>query len=205
MGIAKGPGRVQQLSADDKANLLYLGLLAIVVIGSLFIGSRRSAARLVSQALLWALIFLGVVAARGLWDGVSQTVLPRQAVFDGGQRVEVPRARDGHYHVTLKLNGADVDFVVDTGATDMVLSHEDARRAGLDPDKLVYLGHAMTANGQVATAPVRIDRVELGGITDRRVGATVTESGLDGSLLGMSYLQRFDSVEMRRDMLILTR
>ena len=103
------------------------------------------------------------------------------------------------------MNGAFIDFVVDTGATDIVLSERDARRAGFTPSELDYIGRAQTANGEVRIAPVRIDRFAVGGIEDVGVRAVVNEGDLDGSLLGMSYLQRFSSGEISGGRLVLTR
>jgi len=193
------------MTGDDTARLIYLGLLALVVGGSVFLAARRNSAHMASQAAIWVLIFLGVIAARGLWNDISHEVIPRQAAFEQGSRVEVPVSRDGHYYLTLELNETPVRFVVDTGASDMVLSRTDATRIGINPETLAYVGTAMTANGRVATAPVRIDSVVLGGVEDRNVRATVTDGGLEESLLGMGYLSRFSSLEIRRDMLVLTR
>ena len=98
-----------------------------------------------------------------------------------------------------------MDFLVDTGASQVVLNQEDAARIGLNPDTLNYSGIAQTANGEVATAPVRLDRVELGEIKDIRVIASVNSGQMESSLLGMSYLSRFKSIEIHRDILILNR
>jgi aspartyl protease family protein len=95
--------------------------------------------------------------------------------------------------------------VVDTGATDIVLTKEDAARAGLDPDSLRYLGRAGTANGEVRTAYVRLNDVRLGDITDRDVAAVVNGGQMDQSLLGMGYLQRWGRIEIAGGELILTR
>jgi aspartyl protease family protein len=105
----------------------------------------------------------------------------------------------------LEVNGTPVEFVVDTGATGVVLSQRDADRVGLDAANLVYLGRAMTANGEVRTAPVRLDSMALGGIVDRNIPAWVNEGALDTSLLGMTYLQRWTRIEIAQDELILTR
>jgi len=193
------------MTGNDYARLIYLGLLALFIGGALAVAVRRNAARMASQAAIWVLIFLGVIAARGLWNDISHEVIPRQSAFEEGARVEVPVSRDGHYHLTLELNGVPVRFVVDTGASDMVLSRADAARIGINPEMLAYVGTAMTANGRVATAPVRIDSVGLGGVEDRNVRATVTDGELEESLLGMGYLSRFSSLEIRRDKLVLTR
>lgn len=151
------------------------------------------------------MIFLGVVAAYGLWDVVRDEVAPQQVLNVTEGRIEVPRGPDGHYYLTLDLNGQAVRFIVDTGATDVVLARTDARRVGIDPDSLTYSGIARTANGRVRTARVRLDEVRLEGFVDRGVPAFVTEGELDTSLLGMGYLQRFERIEIARNRLVLTR
>lgn len=98
-----------------------------------------------------------------------------------------------------------MDFVIDTGATEMVLSLEDARRVGLDTAALAYVGQARTANGVVPIAQVVLDEVALGGISDTNVRASVNGGQMDGSLLGMGYLERFSKIEIEGDRLVLTR
>jgi aspartyl protease family protein len=126
-------------------------------------------------------------------------------VISADGRIELPRSPDGHYYLTAQVNGADIRFLVDTGATDIFLSRADAIAAGLDPANLAFIGSAMTANGQVRTAPVRLDTIRLGDIEDRGIRAFVNEGEMRESLLGMAYLQRFSSVEIRSGSLILTR
>jgi aspartyl protease family protein len=186
-------------------HLVYLAILGIAVVGWFIAENRASLGQTVRTALAWAFIFLGVVAGYGLWGDIRDDVAPRQTVFTENARVEVPRAFDGHYYLTLDVNGTPVDFVVDTGATDMVLSREDAGRIGLNPEDLAYTGIASTANGEVRTARVRLDEVSLGGITDRNISASVNAGEMSGSLLGMSYLHRFERIEISNGRLILER
>ncbi len=193
------------MDALDTGHFVYLAILGIAVVGWFIAENRASLGQTVRTALAWAFIFLGVVAGYGLWGDIRDDVAPRQTVFTEDARVEVPRAFDGHYYLTLQVNGTPVDFVVDTGATDMVLSREDAARIGLDPGDLAYTGIASTANGQVRTARVRLDEVSLGGITDRGVTASVNAGEMSGSLLGMSYLHRFERIEIANGRLILER
>jgi len=183
--------------------LAFLIVLSLSIVGSFVAQSREGRGRGLQQLVVWALIFVGVLAAVGLWDDLSGNVQPRQASFDGGV-VEVPRAPDGHYHLTLTINDVEVDFLVDTGATMVVLNQADAERIGLNPSELAYIHTAMTANGEVRTAPVRLDKVQLGDLVDRNLRASVNSAQLDKSLLGMSYLSQFESIEIRRDRLILT-
>ena len=93
--------------------------------------------------------------------------------------------------------------LVDTGATDIVFTVEDARRAGLDPDSLTFLGRARTANGEVATAFTRAETIALGPILHENVSVTVNSGEMPGSLLGMAYLSRFDRLEISGDRLSL--
>ncbi|MEM9239831.1 MAG: TIGR02281 family clan AA aspartic protease [Pseudomonadota bacterium] len=189
----------------DFARLTYLVVLGSAVVFWFFAVNRGSMNKVLQQAMIWGFLFIGVIAAYGLWDDVRRTSVPQQMVSIEGGQIELPLSADGHYYLTADVNGAFIDFVVDTGATDIVLSEADARRAGFTPSELDYIGRAQTANGEVRIAPVRIDRFAVGGIEDVGVRAVVNEGDLDGSLLGMSYLQRFNSVEISGGRLILTR
>jgi aspartyl protease family protein len=193
------------MDSFDTARLVYLVLLGIAVGGWFIAEHRHALGRTLRVGLAWAFIFLGVIAGYGLWGDIRDDVAPRQTVFTGDAQVEVPRAFDGHYYLTLDLEGVPVSFVVDTGATDMVLSRTDAARIGLDPGALAYTGVAGTANGQVRTARVRLEDVSLGGITDRNVSASVNAGEMDTSLLGMSYLNRFSRIEIANGRLVLER
>lgn len=192
------------MTENDYARLAYLVLLLLAVGGYFLVANRDRLGKLMQALAAWGLIFVGVIAGLGLWEDIRHDVIPRQAVFEGG-RVEVPVAADGHYYLVLELDGTPVRFVLDTGASDMVLAAADARRIGIDPDGLAFTGIARTANGTVATAPVRIGSVRLGGVEDRNVRARVNGGELDQSLLGMGYLSRFDRVEISGGRLVLTR
>ena len=189
----------------DYGRVIYLVLLLLVVGSWVFVQNRQSLGKTVQQLAIWAFIFLGVIAGYGLWGDIRSTVLPQQSVIGDAGQIEVPRSNDGHYYLTLDVNSVPVSFLVDTGATDVVLNAADARRAGIDPDTLAYLGRANTANGEVRTASVWLDTISLGPITDTNVRVWVNQGELDQSLLGMSYLQRWSSIEIRSGSLVLTR
>lgn len=189
----------------DLGRLTYLILLGSVIVFWFLVQNRQSLGKTLQQALVWGLLFLGVIAAFGLWNDIRQTVRPTQSVISAQGRIELPRAPDGHYYLTAEVNGAAIRFLVDTGATDIFLSREDAIAAGLDPANLAFIGSAMTANGEVRTAPVRLESIRLGLHEDRGLRAFVNAGEMRESLLGMTYLQRFSSVEIRQGALILTR
>lgn len=194
----------QGMNEHEIARLAYLGLLAAVVGGWAFLQVRGQPGRALQALAAWVLIFLGVIAAYGLWHDIRRDLAPVQSILSDGA-ISVPRSGDGHYHLVLQVNDVPVSFIVDTGASDIVLSRRDAARIGLDPDGLAYTGTARTANGEVRTAPVRLDRVVLGDMVDTGLRAVVNEGELDVSLLGMGYLGMFDRIEIADDELVLTR
>lgn len=193
------------MTGDDTARLLYLALLGSAIAMWFFAQNRASLGKLTQQALVWGLIFVGVIAAVGLWGDIRGTVQPGAARVMGENAVELRRQMDGHYYVTAEVNGTPVDFVVDTGATVVVLTRKDAQAAGLDTADLAFVGRAGTANGEVRTAPVRLDSLTIGPLEDRGVAAVVNGGELGQSLLGMNYLQRFSRVEIADGKLVLTR
>jgi aspartyl protease family protein len=188
----------------DFARLTYLVILGSVLVLWFVVQGRERIGKLLQHLLIWALIFLGALAVVGLWEDIRQTVRPAQNVVSG-DRIELPRAPDGHYYLTAEVNGTPLRFIVDTGASQVVLSHGDAERIGIDTDALNYLGRAYTANGEVRTASVRLDSIEVGPVRHENVRAVVNQGDMEGSLLGMSYLQRFSSIEITGGTLVLTR
>ncbi len=115
----------------------------------------------------------------------------------------VERRKDGHYWASAYVNGLKLDLLVDTGASKVVLTHKDARRIGIDTHKLDYDGIANTANGEVRTATLTIDRLRIGAVMVKDVPTIVTQGALDTSLLGMSFLSALDSFEFKGNELIL--
>jgi len=192
------------MTGDQLGNLAYIGLMLAVIGGYFFLNNRLSMNKTLQYAAIWGLIFIGGIAAFGLWEDIKRGT-PSQTVFTDQGQIEVPRSSDGHYYLTISVNAVPIRFVVDTGATDIVISHSDAERIGLDLDNLTYFGRAMTANGEVRTAPVRLDSLSVGPIVDRNMSAWVNEGEMSTSLLGMAYLQRFDRIEISGGQLILTR
>jgi aspartyl protease family protein len=193
------------MTSDTTASLIYLVLLGCAVGGWFLVQNRNGVGKMMQQAMIWGFLFLGVIAAYGLWSDVQRQTAANQMLRLGDGQIIVPRQPDGHYYLTLALNGENIRFVVDTGASDMVLTRSDAGRAGLEPDSLNFTGTAATANGTVRTAPVRIDTVRLGDITDTDVRASVNDGEMFGSLLGMRYLEKWGRIEISGGELRLTR
>jgi aspartyl protease family protein len=119
--------------------------------------------------------------------------------------VELKAGRNGHFFAQAEINGRPIGVLVDTGASGVGLSYEDAERAGIYVQSSDFIWHSNTANGVVKVAPITIDRISIGDITVRNVQGTVAEPGRmsTGTLLGMSFLNRLRRVEMRDGTLVL--
>lgn len=118
--------------------------------------------------------------------------------------VEIRAGESGHYHAEAEINGRPVPVLVDTGATMVALTYEDAEQAGLYLKPSDFTRQVSTANGIARVAPVTLDRVSIGPITVRDVPGTVSERGrLATTLLGMSFLSRLEHVDMRGGVLVL--
>lgn len=113
---------------------------------------------------------------------------------------ELIRSPDGHFYADAQVNGAQVRFMVDTGASFVALTRSDAQRAGIQPSADPET--AMSAGGEVDVVPVTIDRLAIGSLAATRVRGAVVDD-LEISLLGQSFLERVGSVEIRGDRMIL--
>ncbi len=135
-------------------------------------------------------------------QGVTKRAAAQPA--GSGGAVELRAERSGHFHTSADINGRGVDVMVDTGATLVALSYEDAERAGIFLKPQDFSHVVSTANGRAKVAPVTLSRVSIGDITVRDVRAVVSEPGrLNTSLLGMSFLGRLSRLEMRSGTLYL--
>jgi aspartyl protease family protein len=198
-------------STDGKMRLLYsVGLLALV--GGSFVVTLRhqSIGDTVRYALAW--IAIGLVLVIGysyrdvfseMGDRVGAELSPTSARSVGVGQVEILATSAEMFGVGGKVNGARVDFLVDTGASTVALSRADAVRAGIDVTNLTYNVPFSTANGVVLKARVTLNSVSIGDIKLHNVAASVSQGELDQSLLGMSFLRRLSSFETRANKMIL--
>jgi aspartyl protease family protein len=171
-----------------------------------------SIARVASSIAVWALLFAliaGVYAYRfeaaDFFDRMTAELMPAEPQVGQGGEVIVNRRLSGEFSVTAKVNGARVTLLFDTGASMVVLTAADARRAGIDTRGLDFEAPVATANGGALAAEIRLDRLAVGPIVMRNVPALVARPGaLEESLLGMSFLERLKSYRVERGRLILT-
>lgn len=199
------------IAIDNTApRAVQLGILLAVFLFILFGMRRVRIPDVIRGFLTWSAIFAGLVALYAYRVPLESagrefvSVLVPGVAITSGEKVTVRRAYQGQFVVGAEVNGAPVEFLFDTGASLVVLSAEDARQAGFDPDQLDFRIPVMTAAGITRVAPVRVGEIAVGNIREENVRAAIARPGeLDMSLLGMTFLDRLSGYEVRRDRLVL--
>ncbi|HUZ13837.1 MAG TPA: TIGR02281 family clan AA aspartic protease [Caulobacteraceae bacterium] len=144
----------------------------------------------------------GRAAGAGQAQAVVLTPTPTPPPDAYGQ-ASIAKSADGHFWADAVVDGQSVRFLVDTGATAVALTADDARRLGIQPEGLSYSYKVMTANGPARAALVRLGSIAVGRAEVSDVQAFVIDQGLETSLLGMSYLGRLSKFEATPDALVL--
>ena len=192
--------------SERSAEIAGLVLAAIIAL-SLF---RRRFSDVLESVLLWGVIALLLALGytyrfelRDVSEQVLAEFIPGRAISKG-RTVEIARGGRGGFSITMQVNGARIPMVLDTEASSVVLTQEAAKAAGLPLEVLNYSVNVDTANGRARAAPVTLDRMSIGGITERAVPALIAQPGqLRVSLLGMSFLNRLESWEVRGERLVM--
>ena len=142
----------------------------------------------------------GRIARAG--DSVSELLRKRAA--SPARAVQIARGQSGEFALKARINGVSAAMVVDTGATSVVLTYETAKAAGLPLELLEYDVDVETAGGHTRAARLTLDRLAIGNLVERSVPALVVPHGqMKTNLLGMSFLDRLESWEVRADSLML--
>lgn len=190
---------------DDKMNLAYL-----VALLSIFSLSARNMPlnQTVRYGVIWLGVILAIIFAYSYKDAflnsrIMAELLPNRARVDAEGNLVIRASQDGHFHIEARVNGVPVNFMVDTGASDVVLSRQDAERIGLNPDTLSYTRTYMTANGATGGAPVKLNRLQIGQFTLDDFPASVNRGELDSSLLGMSALRKLGGFSIEGDEMVI--
>lgn len=194
------------------ARVIYL-LMVLAFIGSGFFATQQMRlAAAIKQAVAWFAIFAILVVGytyrddfNTIFERVSGEVAPARAVSTADGNIVLHRRDNGHFAVNANVNSSRVQFLVDTGASDVALTYRDAERAGLEPWNLQFNTPYRTANGTAYGARVQIQSITVGDIKIYNVEGSVMKDGMDVSLLGMSFLDRLSSYEVRGNKMTMRR
>jgi aspartyl protease family protein len=186
-----------------------LSLLALL--GGRLLLFRDIRFRQVANAvLIWGAIGLLLVLGYSyrddltrLWNRIAGELSPGTTVTEG-RSLRISRAHDGHFYADVAIDGRALRLLVDTGATNTVLSQREARAVGIDTAALDYRIRLATANGTITAAPVTVRSFEIGGASLRNLGILVSgATASDVSVLGIGTLNRFRGYQVRDGVLTL--
>lgn len=202
------PDRVDE--TDEKLNLLYPVLVLTLVSSGLLAMRRVRTGELARNLAIW--IGIAVVVALGFTyqDELSSVtrrlraeLVPGYAVENAAGELIISASPDGHFYAAATVNGTPITFLIDTGASDIVLSPGDAARLGIVSEDLDFSRVVETANGMAQAARASVANFTLGPIQLRDVELSVNQAPMSTSLLGMAFLRNLASFEIRGRNLIL--
>lgn len=195
--VSADAGSLFGLSQSQSAYAIVMVILLVVFAAGLF-SRRQRFSTIIGNLAAWigifALILVGYTYRediKGVAARVFGELAPTTAIIDSHSgTASFVRGMDGHFLVAATVNGANMPLLFDTGASAVVLSYSDAKKAGIEVRNLNFNTPVTTANGTGRAAVVTLDRIEVGGIIRSNVQAFIADRGaLDGSLLGMTFLE----------------
>ena len=199
-----------EIASREWSNIIYILILIVLLIMG-FSRKELPMKKFFEYAGLWiafALVALVLYSYRFEIIEVKNRVLsdlfPSKAINKNHQELTLSVAQDGHYYLDIKIKNQLVRFMIDTGASDLVIDEKIALKLGYNLKNINYNKVFQTANGQSYGASIDFDEVEVSGIKFYNVQGSITNSNLVTPLLGMSFLQKFYKYEFYRDKLILT-
>ncbi|MBM3579761.1 MAG: TIGR02281 family clan AA aspartic protease [Alphaproteobacteria bacterium] len=198
------------LTNSDWQNFIYLALILVVLISSVFSRRNLEFTKILKYLAIWAGIGFVVIALYAyrfefadFKSRIVGEINPSRAQVNKDGEMVINLASDGHFYLDSKINSVPVRFMIDTGASDVVLSLSEAKRVGIDVTKLHFNKAYQTANGTSFGATILLDELEIAGVKFYDVFASVNSAPMGISLLGMSFLRRFKKYEFYQDRLVL--
>jgi aspartyl protease family protein len=201
----------EAISSDmDQAWLIQTIAFLLLVSSSFVFGRRFTAKEAGRNIALWCGVFavLGLLYTfrselQSVGDRIRSEIVPGYPVATGAHEMTISASEGGSFYIEGEINNAPAHFLIDTGATDIVLSPAAAERAGIDLAGLSYTRRFETAHGEGRGASVRLSRLVVGSIELHDVEVSINQSPMDSSLLGLAFLKRLESFEVRGGRLIL--
>src|SRR5215468_7324929 len=209
--VAKNDGAITDGTRQPDVISFTIKIALAVFVGAIVLTLLRERfSRALETAMVWVAVALLLAVGYGFRSELRDVTERLMAEYMPGRLatrnrvVEITRGGQGNFAVAAHLNSARVSMVLDTGASTVVLTQDAARAAGLPVEVLTYTVSIETANGRTRAAPVTLNSLAVGGITERSVPALIAQPGqLRTNLLGMTFLNRLESWEVRGDKLVM--
>jgi len=196
---------------ENWANLIYLGVFLGFLLYGLAVSKTIKAKEIIRYSAYWlgiALVLVIVYSYRSEFKGftnkISGELNPSSARLDENGSITINSSIGDHFYVNLLINNKKVRLMVDTGATDLTLSLRDAKKVGINIDKLIFNKRYHTANGISRGASVNLDHIRISDLEFDNVKASVNQGRMNNSLMGINFLKRFKKYEFSDNKLVLT-
>ena len=201
---------LNSLNEGDWQNFIYLTLILVTMVSGL-ISRRMPFGKVFKYLAIWSaigILAISLYAYRFEFSDFKNRVMgeikPSSIQINASGEMIINLAQDDHFYMDVEINESPMRFMIDTGASDIVISTAEARRIGIKPEKLNFNKSYQTANGISWGASVVLKTIKVGNMVFYDVPASVNSAEMGTSLLGMSFLRRFKKYEFYRDKLILS-
>jgi aspartyl protease family protein len=214
--VSNESGMIAGVDTTTFGYVAVFSALLIYLLGGMMGRYGGRASSMVRDAVTWLALGFALVTLYSYKEQIAPiaarvvgALLPGSAMTveqstGGLTEIRIRKRLDGHFNANVEVNGRPISMIVDTGASSIVLTPEDAAKVGIDIDNLAYSLPVLTANGRTLAARVRLDKVAIGPLDRSDVDALVAKHGaMTQSLLGMSFLSRLRSYEFSGDFLTL--
>jgi aspartyl protease family protein len=190
------------LSSNEIGSLISHVLILAFLLSSVFIRTSSEKWTKLKHLAIWlSVIFMGVLLYNNKY--LFKNFIPYVSHETSDGKIEIQKSQDGHFYIMLKMNGVNVLFLIDTGATTTSLTAKDAERIGIDVSKLKFNQMVNTANGTSFVASTEVKDVIIGGTKIDSMWVMVSKN-MDGqSLLGMNFLNRMKGYEVRQNRMVI--
>ena len=181
--------------------IYYVAILTLVGMAVVSRAKFHGWSKTAQMAAVWIVIIAMLIAMATYWDDLKNSkfmanLIPGNAIENEDGSMSFMRADGGHFFVNTEVNGETIKFLLDTGATNISFSKEDAKKIGVNPDDLVYSRRVYTANGESKAAPFRIKTMKVGSLILTDLQAHVGAGEMNDSLLGMTFLNKMKSYKV---------
>ncbi len=194
--------------SENKLEFLYELVWLVIISSWLSFGGRLKDQ--VKQMFIWLCIFMVLITAysyrfelESVKDRVVATLVPGYGMDSGFDSMSYSLARDGHFYIRSIVNGVPVRFLVDTGASHIVIAPSVAEKLGYSIADLEFNRLYKTANGTVRGSSIRLSKFSIGKFQFQDIAASVNEAPMDVSLLGMSFFSLLSGYEVSEQQLTL--
>ncbi len=198
------------MNEEQSISLIHSLLLLVFLSSGLIFHFRNKPGTALKHAAIWLVIILGLVILYSykhdfsdFKDRLVSSLSPSTVITNEDGSISVKSSQDGHFYINTEVSNQSIKFMVDTGASDIVIDKETAKKIGININDLKFINTYYTANGKVRGAPVRLKSIKVGKYIISDVRASVNEADMNSSLLGMSFLNKLSGYEVKKDVLTL--